>query len=140
MSKTHDVIIIGAGTAGLAALREVRKRTESFLIVNDGAYGTTCARVGCMPSKALIEAAHAFERRKSFEAFGISGAEALEVDVAAVLRRVRKLRDDFVAGVLKATNELAGSRRCRRHRVPREAHRARDGQHSDRPEAVEGVR
>jgi dihydrolipoamide dehydrogenase len=106
MTETHDVIIIGAGTAGLAALREVRKRTESFLIVNAGAYGTTCARVGCMPSKALIEAAHAFARRESFEAFGISGADALEVDVAAVLRRVRELRDDFVAGVLKTTDEL----------------------------------
>jgi len=106
MPQTHDVIIIGAGTAGLAALREVRKRTESFLIVNDGAYGTTCARVGCMPSKALIEAAHAFERRTSFEAFGISGAQGLTVDVPAVLRRVRRLRDGFVSGVLKATDEL----------------------------------
>ena len=55
--ETVDVAIIGAGSAGLAALRQVRKRTESFVIINDGAYGTTCARVGCMPSKALIEAA-----------------------------------------------------------------------------------
>lgn len=106
MSEMHDVIIIGAGTAGLAALREVRKRTESFLIVNDGAYGTTCARVGCMPSKALIESAHAFERRKSFSAFGIRGGEHLTVDVPAVLRRVRDLRDDFVSGVMRATDEL----------------------------------
>jgi Lrp/AsnC family leucine-responsive transcriptional regulator len=35
--KTLDVIIIGAGSAGLAALREVRKRTDSFLLINDGA-------------------------------------------------------------------------------------------------------
>lgn len=106
MTQTHDVIIIGAGTAGLAALREVRKRTESFLIVNDGAYGTTCARVGCMPSKALIEAARAFRSRESFSAFGIGGAEHLTVDVPAVLRRVRGLRDRFVSGVVKATDEL----------------------------------
>jgi dihydrolipoamide dehydrogenase len=52
-----DVVIVGAGTAGLAALREVRKRTDRFALVNDGLCGTTCARVGCMPSKALIAAA-----------------------------------------------------------------------------------
>lgn len=106
MTDSYDVIILGAGTAGLAALREVRKRTESFLIVNDGAYGTTCARVGCMPSKALIEAAHAYARRAAFDSFGIRGADGLSVDVPAVLRRVRALRDDFVSGVLRTTDEL----------------------------------
>jgi len=106
MSRSVDVAIIGAGTAGLAALREVKKATERFVIINDGHYGTTCARVGCMPSKALIEAANAFHRRKDFTAFGISGAEGLEVDVPAVLARVRRLRDEFVAGTLKATDAL----------------------------------
>ncbi len=101
-----DVIVVGAGTAGLAAVREVRKRTERVLLVNHGAYGTTCARVGCMPSKVLIEAANAFHRRHDFAEFGIAGADALRVDVPAVLRRVRRLRDDFVAGTLKATDAL----------------------------------
>ena len=41
MHKHYDAIIIGAGTAGLAALSEVRKRTDHFLIVNAGPYGTT---------------------------------------------------------------------------------------------------
>jgi dihydrolipoamide dehydrogenase len=106
MSEPLDVIIIGAGTAGLAALREVRRHTERFLVVNDGPYGTTCARVGCMPSKALIEAANAFHRRHAFDAFGIRGAEALRIDVPAVLGRVRALRDRFVAGTLEATATL----------------------------------
>ncbi|HSW52932.1 MAG TPA: FAD-dependent oxidoreductase, partial [Sulfuricaulis sp.] len=60
MIETLDVVIIGAGTAGLSALREVRKRTQSFVIVNHGPWGTVCARVGCMPSKVLIEAANAY--------------------------------------------------------------------------------
>ncbi|MCP5250090.1 MAG: dihydrolipoyl dehydrogenase [Candidatus Accumulibacter sp.] len=106
MAQTLDVIIIGAGSAGLAALREVRKHSENFLLINDGHYGTTCARVGCMPSKALIEAANAYHRRHAFEAFGIRGGGGLSIDPAAVLRRVRALRDDFVAGTLKATDEL----------------------------------
>ena len=101
-----DVAIIGAGSAGLAALRQVRKRTESFVIINDGPYGTTCARVGCMPSKALIEAAHAFHARKRLDTFGIRGADALSVDLPAVMARVRELRDRFVAGVVKATDSL----------------------------------
>lgn len=93
-----DTIIIGAGTAGLSALREVRRYTEDFLLVNDGHWGTTCAAVGCMPSKALIEAANAFHRRHDFAAFGIRGTEGLRADIPAVLARVRKLRDDFVKG------------------------------------------
>ena len=106
MSQPLDTIIIGAGTAGLAALREVRKRTDRYLIVNEGPWGTTCARVGCMPSKALIEAANAFHRRHAFEEFGLRGASALTADLPAVLQRVRALRDDFVAGAVKATSTL----------------------------------
>ncbi len=103
-----DVIIMGAGSAGLSALREVRKRTDNFLLINDGPWGTVCARVGCMPSKLLIEAANAFHRRFSLDEFGISGAEQLKLDRRRVLQRVRKLRDDFVSSTLKTTDELGG--------------------------------
>ena len=104
-----DVAIVGAGTAGLAALREVRKHTDDVLLVHDGPLGTTCARVGCMPSKALVAAANAFHTGTKFETFGIGGGDKLTADVPAVLRRVRALRDRFVAGVLDATQGL-GSR------------------------------
>ncbi|MEZ5720135.1 MAG: dihydrolipoyl dehydrogenase [Burkholderiaceae bacterium] len=106
MPKHFDAIILGAGTAGLAALSEVRKHTDNFLIVNDGPYGTTCARVGCMPSKLLIEAANAYHRRGSFDTFGIQGASALSVDFPAVMQRVRAMRDDFVASTLALTDTL----------------------------------
>jgi len=106
MDEISDVIIAGAGSAGLAALREVEKRTRNFIIINDGPWGTVCARVGCMPSKTLIEAANAFYRRNTFDEFGIRGSEQLTVDIAAVLRRVRRLRDSFVAGTLNATATL----------------------------------
>lgn len=104
-----DTIIVGAGTAGLSALREVRRYTEDFLVINDGHWGTTCAAVGCMPSKALIEAANAFHHRSSFAEFGISGAEGLKADIPAVLSRVRELRDGFVEGP-KAVPEKLGER------------------------------
>lgn len=101
-----DTLIIGAGSAGLAALREVRKRTQSFLIVNDGPYGTTCARVGCMPSKLLIEAANAYHQRHTLEEFGIHGGDSLNVDLPAVLRRLRAMRDEFTAGARQVTDTL----------------------------------
>lgn len=103
MSESLDVVIIGGGSAGLAALREVRKRTDRYLLVNDGPWGTTCARVGCMPSKMLIEAANAFHARRKLYTFGIRGGDKLSVDLPAVLARVRKLRDEFVAGTLQST-------------------------------------
>lgn len=106
MNQSYDIAIIGAGTAGLSALREVRKKTDNFVIINDGPYGTTCARVGCMPSKALIESANSFHRRKHFGELGIRGADQLAIDVPTVLRRVRKLRDEFVAGIVRLTDEI----------------------------------
>jgi dihydrolipoamide dehydrogenase len=106
MNEDLDVIIIGAGTAGLSALNQVRKHTSRFVIINDEPWGSVCARVGCMPSKVLIEAANAFHRRTSFAEFGITGAAQLAVDLPAVFRRIRHLRDEFVAGVLKLTADL----------------------------------
>jgi len=66
-----DVAVIGAGTAGLAAYRASKAAGARTLLIEGGPYGTTCARVGCMPSKLLIapaEAAHAVDR---FPGFGL---------------------------------------------------------------------
>lgn len=100
------IAILGAGTAGLTALSQVRKHTDNFVIINHGPYGTTCARVGCMPSKALIQAADDFHRRSALATLGILGGEGLRVDLPAVLQRVRDYRDARVAGVLGSTNSL----------------------------------
>ena len=52
-----EYAIVGVGTAGLGAFSRIRKVTDSLLLIQHGPYGTTCARVGCMPSKMLIAAA-----------------------------------------------------------------------------------
>ena len=101
-----DTVILGAGTAGLSALREVRRYTDDFLLINDGHWGTTCAAVGCMPSKMLIEAANAFHRRHVLDSLGIRGSEGLRADIPAVLARLRKLRDDFVSGPASTPEKL----------------------------------
>jgi len=99
MERSVDVAIIGAGSAGLYALGQVRKATKNFVMINGGPLGTTCARVGCMPSKVLIQAAEDFHRRDALAEEGISGGDGLSVDIAATLRHVRKLRDGFVGKV-----------------------------------------
>ena len=109
-----DVAIVGAGTAGLAALREVRAHTDKFVLINAGPYGTTCARVGCMPSKALIAAAMRSTPGRSSMSLAFAAEVSFEPDIPAVLRRVRSLRDDFVSGVLKATEDL-GTRNIAGH-------------------------
>ncbi|MEN8209445.1 MAG: dihydrolipoyl dehydrogenase [Candidatus Fermentibacteria bacterium] len=106
MPREVDVIIIGAGTAGLSALGHVRRRTDKFVIINDGPYGTTCARVGCMPSKLLIEAADVFHKRRLYDEMGFRLEGTVLVDGKAVLKRVRGLRDRFVSGVLRSTDNL----------------------------------
>lgn len=101
-----DVAIIGGGTAGLSAVSEVSKVTENFVLINAGPDGTTCARVGCMPSKALIQIANDFHRRRVFAQEGISGSEQLRVDLAKALQYVRSLRDGFVRGALQTLDKL----------------------------------
>ena len=89
-----DVAIIGAGTAGMVAYGEVRKKTERIALIEGGPFGTTCARVGCMPSKLLIAAADARHRLSVLPAFGIY-SDAGKVDGHAVMKRVRDERDRF---------------------------------------------
>ena len=110
MAKRVKTVIIGAGSAGLSALRRVKEYTEDYLFVQDGPYGTTCATTGCMPSKVLIQAAKDFHRREVMAEEGIAGTENLSADTDAVFRHVRKLRDRFSGGMRKVTDALGGER------------------------------
>lgn len=106
MARRVRLVIIGAGTAGLTALKEAQRITQDVVLINDGLYGTTCARVGCMPSKALLAPAHAFHHRTFLAQAGVRGTEALSVDLPAVLSRVRSLRDRFIAGPIQLAESL----------------------------------
>lgn len=94
---TCDVAVIGAGTAGIAAERRARKAGARTLLIDPHFAGTTCASVGCMPSKLLIAAADAAWSVRDADTFGVRAPAT--VDGAAVMRRVRDRRDAFVAGV-----------------------------------------
>jgi dihydrolipoamide dehydrogenase len=95
-----DVAIIGAGTAGLAAREAAEAAGSRVLLIDNGPGGTTCARVGCMPSKLLIAAGNAAQAMREGEAFGIEGGVA-RIDGPKVMERVRRERDRFVEGVMK---------------------------------------
>ena len=96
MPKQVDVAIIGAGSAGLYAVGQVKRETDSYVLIDGGELGTTCARVGCMPSKALIQIAEDFHRRKLFNREGIEGADAMGVAGEDVMEHVQDMRDIFV--------------------------------------------
>ncbi len=100
-----EVAIIGSGTAGLNAMGRVRRAKKSFVLINGGEPGTTCARVGCMPSKALIQVAEDFHRRTLYSRMGIVGGEKLSVDIPEVMEYVRELRDTFVDRVLSNSTD-----------------------------------
>ena len=101
---TCDVAIIGAGTAGLAAERSARRNGAKTLLIDEGFGGTTCASVGCMPSKLLIAAGNAMHAVEQASVFGIEASG--KVDGVAVMARVRKERDAFVAGVETSIDKL----------------------------------
>ncbi len=112
VKKQFEVAIIGAGSAGITAYREASKVTDSVLLIESGEYGTTCARVGCMPSKLLISAAEAAQSGAHAAPFGVHYA-APEIDGAAVMKRVRSERDRFVGFVVRDVESWPASTRVK---------------------------
>lgn len=103
-----DVAIIGAGTAGLYALREVRRAKKSFVLIDTGPLGTTCARVGCMPSKVALHIGESWHAQKDFPRYGISGAEHLRLDTQQAWAELRRQRDNFAGGAAAGAERAAG--------------------------------
>lgn len=101
-----DVAIIGAGSAGLYAMREVRQAGRSFVLIDHGPLGTTCARVGCMPSKVALHAGRLWAARK--EIAGVGGLAALSLDTARLWAALREQRDQFASRPEKAARSMAG--------------------------------
>lgn len=105
---TVDVAVIGAGTAGLSAQRAARRAGKTALVIDRGPLGTTCARVGCMPSKLLIAAGEAAHAIAAAPLFGVHAGPP-RVDGPAVMRRVQSERDRFVSFVVADCEALAAS-------------------------------
>ncbi|MDN6682322.1 MAG: dihydrolipoyl dehydrogenase, partial [Enterobacterales bacterium] len=96
-----DVAVIGGGTAGLGAYRAAKLSTPSVVMIEGGPFGTTCARVGCMPSKLLIAAAEAVHQIERAPGFGIHPQGEIKIDGREVMARVKRERDRFVGFVME---------------------------------------
>ncbi|MEO8305191.1 MAG: dihydrolipoyl dehydrogenase [Betaproteobacteria bacterium] len=110
-----DVAVIGAGTAGLAAYRAAVAGGRRAVLIEGGPYGTTCARVGCMPSKLLIAAAEAAHGPSRWAEFGLSLDGSVRIDGRAVMARVKRERDRFVGFVLDGVDAIPEADRILGH-------------------------
>lgn len=97
----HDLIIIGGGPGGyVAAIRAAQHGLNVGLIDKESQLGGTCLRVGCIPSKAMLESSEKFyevQRGMADEGIKISG---VELDLAAMLARKTKIVEQFGRGIL----------------------------------------
>lgn len=114
MKTLHtDIAILGAGTAGLAAYRAAKAAGKRALLIEGGPYGTTCARVGCMPSKLLIAAAEAAHQAAHTAPFGVHVEGEVTVNGEEVMDRVKRERDRFVGFVLEGVENIPAEDKIR---------------------------
>ena len=125
-----DVAVIGAGTAGMVAYQRARRATDRIVLIEGDQYGTTCARVGCMPSKLLIAAAERAHQVRQAEAFGVLPGD-VRIDGPAVMARVREERDRFVAPVVRSMESLPQEHRLMGHARFVDSHRLVVGDHTE---------
>jgi dihydrolipoamide dehydrogenase len=111
--RSVDVAVIGAGTAGLAAYRAAVAAGKRAVLIEGGPYGTTCARVGCMPSKLLIAAAEAAHSPAKWSEFGLRLDGEVRIDGRAVMARIKRERDRFVGFVLEGVDAIPADDRIR---------------------------
>lgn len=104
MTAKHDIVIIGAGPGGyVAAIRAAQLGMNVGIVEKEEALGGTCVRVGCIPSKALLESSHLYaEAKGGFAQHGIKAS--VDLDLAAMQARktkVVKQNTDGVAFLMK---------------------------------------
>ena len=120
MSDSYDLIVIGAGPGGyVSAIRAGQLGMKTACIDKNEAFGGTCLRVGCIPSKALLESSHKYhEAKHGLDTHGIT-VSGVGLDLAAMLARKDKVVQQLTSGVkmllkkngvdaIQGTGRLAG--------------------------------
>ncbi len=92
----HDLVVLGGGPAGyVAAIRAAQLGMNTAVIEENARFGGTCVRVGCIPSKALLESSHLYhEAKERFSEHGLMVGD-LQLD----LNRMQQRKDEIVAGL-----------------------------------------
>lgn len=91
-AERYDLVVIGAGTAGLVAAAGAAGVGARVALVEKHLLGGDCLNYGCVPSKALIAASRASAAVHRAGEFGVQVPTGVEVDFAAVMERLRRLR------------------------------------------------
>jgi len=102
-SKKHDLIVIGAGPGGyIAAIRAAQLGLDVAVVEKESALGGTCLRIGCIPSKALLESSERFWAAKNeFASHGVKFT-GVKLDLRAMLKR----KDQIVASLTRGVEGL----------------------------------
>jgi dihydrolipoamide dehydrogenase len=100
LANQHDLVVIGAGPGGyVAAIRAAQLGLNTACIDAEAALGGTCLRVGCIPSKALLEASERFhEAGHALGDFGVK-VSGVELDLARMLKRKEGIVSGLTQGV-----------------------------------------
>ncbi|MBY7143774.1 dihydrolipoyl dehydrogenase [Virgibacillus sp. NKC19-3] len=93
-----DTLVVGAGPGGYVAAIRAAQLGQKVTIVDKGALGGVCLNVGCIPSKALIQAGHLTEHARGNEELGIS-TENVSVDFSKVQEWKGKVVNKLTSGV-----------------------------------------
>ena len=88
MAQCYDLIVLGAGSGGLAAAKRAAKHGARVVVVEGDQVGGTCVIRGCVPKKLLVYASQARSAFYNAKAYGISAGQ-VEIETATLLRNVR---------------------------------------------------
>lgn len=88
----YNLVVIGGGTAGLVSAVGAAGLGAKVAIIERHLLGGDCLNYGCVPSKALLRAAHAAHDARKAGDFGVNVTGAIEPDFAAAMARMRQLR------------------------------------------------
>jgi dihydrolipoyl dehydrogenase len=98
--ESFDLVVIGAGPGGyVAAIRGAQLGMKVACVEKEPVLGGTCLRIGCIPSKALLDSSELFEKaRDGLEVHGVK-TSGVELDLAAMMRRKDKVVKGLTGGV-----------------------------------------
>src|SRR5512132_1876861 len=106
MANEYDVVVIGSGTGGyVAAIRAAQLGLKTAVVERAPVLGGTCLNWGCIPTKALLEHAHALKVARDWKEWGLTIGQAVSIDMTQVQARKHKIE------WIKGTGRLAGKGR-----------------------------